>query len=175
MLQTLLRARPWKAILIRYRLTFDVFRRVFTLDSSGEEATLNVDGHTIPAFCLPGQYVADATVLGLRAGQALRPSSQRPSSGRSRGPDASAAFKEIERFVLALGSDVTPLPRRANGSFVFRRRRNFVTLIPSATGLKIDVYIGGSDWHNGVRVTPGGIGVDEAKRLVRRAYELASR
>ena len=82
----------------------------------------------------------------------------------------SGAFEELRAFILTLGSDVSPRPPRTNGSFVFKRRRNLVTLIPQKRGLKIDVFRG-QDWQNGVSVQPG-IGFAAAKKLIAEAYTL---
>jgi hypothetical protein len=172
--EALLTMLPWKAVIVRYAQTFRVFCELHgaRLESS-TRAVLQVHAREIPVYALTGRYVADSDILRMTGAPAEPGPHVREGKtpGDWRAGDPGEAFAELREYVITLGTDVTPLPRRTNGSFVFKRRRNFATLIPSSAGLRMDIYTGTS-WHNGVRVVPG-IGMDAAKRLVDEAYRLA--
>jgi hypothetical protein len=172
--EALLTMLPWRAVIVRYAQTFRVFCELHgaTLESS-TRAVLQVDGRDIPVYALKGRYVGDSDILGMTGAPAgpsprvrLRETHRDLPAG-----DPGEAVTELREYVVGRGTDVTPLPQRTNGSFVFKRRRNFVTLIPSRVGLRMDIYTG-VGWRNGVRVVPG-IGMDAAKKLVDEAYRLA--
>jgi hypothetical protein len=170
-IDALLHERPWKAILVRYRLTFDTFCAVRGLVSRDNRAELRTNGRAVPVVGLIGRYPSDAGILGL-SGAVIPAGVGSTPRGRPEPESDSGSFGELREYILALGNDVGPRPQRKNGTFVFRRRRNFVTLIPQSRGLKIDVLTA-QGFQDGVRVLPMGIGLSEAQRLIRRGYDLA--
>ena len=171
-LAALIADHPWRAIVVRYAQTLRVFRSLYPVreTSAGHELTIGV--RQIPVFRLAGRYISDADVLLLAAGtRAPMLRKRRAAIPPLDGTEISEATDDLRDHIRALGADVVPLPRRTNGSFVFRRRRNFVTLAASRTTLRIDVFTE-SGWQNGVKVLPG-VGIDEAKRLIDSAYTFA--
>ncbi len=163
----------WRAIIVRYAQTFRVFKTLYPVNESASGYELPVGDRQIPVFELAGRYISDSQVLALTG---ERPAPRIAQRSRTRSINAEAdideAMNELRTHIHALGSDVTPLPQRANGSFVFRRRRNFVTLVPARSSLRIDVFTQ-SGWRDGVSVLPG-VGIAEAKQLMEEAYALAS-
>jgi hypothetical protein len=172
--EALLTMLPWKAVIVRYAQTFRVFCELHAARlASPTCAVLQVHGREIPVYALTGRYVADADILRMTGAPAAPSQHARgreaPGDWRAGNPDE--AFAELREYVTTRGTDVTPLPQRKNGSFVFKRRRNFATLVPSRAGLRMDIYTG-AGWRDGVGVVPG-IGMDAAKKLVDEAYRLA--
>ena len=170
-LDTLLASRPWRAVIIRYAQAFRLFTGLYDCRKRLNRTELVRDGRTIPVFNLAGRYVADSDVLALTSGPGATARPKRLTDATLASEGIDTTFQQLRRHILALGEDVTPLPQRANRSFVFRRKRNFVTLIPRNSSVQIDVYTS-SGWREGVRVWPG-IGVDAASALIDAAYDLA--
>jgi hypothetical protein len=107
-LRVLLEARPWTAIVTRYRQTYDVFSRVADVIEAADGPVVRLGGRDIPVVRIDGRNVSGADVDAIAARFRRKGGARPHSSGR-----ASAAASSVA--VTTTGAAITFLSEEALG------------------------------------------------------------